>query len=92
MIDNGAPNPGSPEAVKLGCICPVLDNCHGKVAGLCATPGSSGLMQNVRYMGKRNDQPKSPIFNIGCHHEIRFNLLSQNAAQIYSHIRYTGRI
>lgn len=24
------PNPGSPEAVKLGCRCPVLDNAHGK--------------------------------------------------------------
>lgn len=22
--------PGSPEAVKAGCICPVLDNCGGK--------------------------------------------------------------
>lgn len=26
------PNPGSPEAVNLGCKCPVLDNRHG--AGL----------------------------------------------------------
>jgi len=24
------PNPGSPEAVKLGCTCPVIDNHHGK--------------------------------------------------------------
>lgn len=23
------PNPGSDEAVDLGCICPVLDNAHG---------------------------------------------------------------
>lgn len=23
------PNPGSPEAVKMGCRCPVLDNGHG---------------------------------------------------------------
>lgn len=23
------PNSGSDEARKLGCICPVLDNCHG---------------------------------------------------------------
>jgi len=23
------PNPGSDEAVKLGCTCPVLDNAHG---------------------------------------------------------------
>ena len=24
------PNPGSPEAVALGCKCPVMDNGHGK--------------------------------------------------------------
>lgn len=24
------PNPGSKEAIDQGCICPVLDNCHGK--------------------------------------------------------------
>lgn len=23
-------NPGSEEAIKLGCTCPILDNCHGK--------------------------------------------------------------
>lgn len=24
------PNPGSDEAMKMGCLCPVLDNNHGK--------------------------------------------------------------
>jgi hypothetical protein len=24
------PNPGSDEAIKIGCTCPVLDNGHGK--------------------------------------------------------------
>jgi len=24
------PNPGSEEAVALGCVCPVLDNCRGQ--------------------------------------------------------------
>lgn len=24
------PNPGSDEAIKQGCICPVIDNAHGK--------------------------------------------------------------
>lgn len=24
------PSPGSPEAVEMGCTCPVIDNCHGK--------------------------------------------------------------
>lgn len=27
------PNPGSDEALNLGCICPVLDNCHGRGLG-----------------------------------------------------------
>ena len=27
------PSPGSPEAVKQGCKCPVLDNAHGKGIG-----------------------------------------------------------
>ena len=26
------PNPGSERAIAQGCICPVLDNCHGKFA------------------------------------------------------------
>lgn len=24
------PNPGSPEAIAAGCLCPVIDNHHGK--------------------------------------------------------------
>jgi hypothetical protein len=24
------PNPGSKEAIELGCTCPVMDNCNGK--------------------------------------------------------------
>ena len=27
------PNPGSDEAIALGCICPVLDNGHGRGPG-----------------------------------------------------------
>lgn len=27
---NKTPNPGSDEARKLGCTCPVLDNGHGR--------------------------------------------------------------
>lgn len=26
------PNPGSDEALALGCLCPVMDNCHGQGA------------------------------------------------------------
>lgn len=26
----GTPNPGSQEAIKIGCTCPVMDNNHGK--------------------------------------------------------------
>ena len=28
------PNPGSKEAIALGCLCPVLDNNHGKGAAM----------------------------------------------------------
>jgi len=28
--DKVVPNPGSDEAIALGCSCPVLDNSHGK--------------------------------------------------------------
>lgn len=33
------PNPGSPEAVQLGCLCPMLDNGHGRGSGRTSTDG-----------------------------------------------------
>lgn len=33
------PSPGSPEARDQGCLCPVLDNAHGKGAYLCPANG-----------------------------------------------------
>ena len=32
-----APNPGSPRAVEMGCLCPVTDNHHGR-----GTPSADG--------------------------------------------------
>ena len=32
MSDDTKPNPGSPEAIALGCRCPVLDNAYGEGA------------------------------------------------------------
>jgi hypothetical protein len=32
------PYPGSDEALKQGCRCPVLDNCHGKGIPKCDCP------------------------------------------------------
>jgi hypothetical protein len=29
-LEGLAPNPGSPEATAQGCLCPVIDNHHGK--------------------------------------------------------------
>jgi hypothetical protein len=29
-VENDIPNPGSEAAIKMGCICPVIDNNHGK--------------------------------------------------------------
>lgn len=30
MAEEMTPNPGSDEAMDLGCTCAVLDNCHGR--------------------------------------------------------------
>jgi hypothetical protein len=30
MTTNDTPNPGSREAIDMGCTCPVIDNGHGK--------------------------------------------------------------
>jgi len=29
-MKDGTPNPGSNEAIDMGCTCPVLDNAHGR--------------------------------------------------------------
>lgn len=47
------PNPGSPEAVKLGCKCPVLDNGHGN--GYMGMKGVFVMVGNCPIHGK----PKS---------------------------------
>ena len=36
-VTDKAPNPGSDEAIELGCKCPVLDNSHGR--GYMGQPG-----------------------------------------------------
>ena len=33
------PAPGSPEAIKHGCTCPVFDNCKGRGCGLTDKDG-----------------------------------------------------
>lgn len=38
----GLPNPGSDEAIDAGCVCPVLDNAHGK--GYYAGPPGTFVM------------------------------------------------
>jgi hypothetical protein len=30
QFTKNVPNPGSDEAIEMGCTCPVLDNGHGK--------------------------------------------------------------
>ena len=34
------PNPGSPDAIREGCQCPVIDNGHGRGSGHLAEDGS----------------------------------------------------
>lgn len=29
-MSDATPNPGSDEAIRLGCTCPIIDNHHGK--------------------------------------------------------------
>lgn len=53
---DGGPAPGSDEALKLGCKCPVLDNAHGK-----GYPGNPGVyvhtedcpVHNAEYLAAR---------------------------------------
>jgi len=42
MMDTKQPTSGSPDAVKLGCTCPVYDNCHGRGLYGGAVYGSDG--------------------------------------------------
>ena len=32
-MDADKPKPGSPDAIKQGCVCPILDNAHGAGVG-----------------------------------------------------------
>lgn len=44
------PNPGSPEAVKLGCKCPVLDNANGR--GVPLRNGKGGTITSFWINGE----------------------------------------
>ena len=41
------PNPGSDEALKLGCTCPVLDNGHGRGCGWKDIKGNPTFWTNA---------------------------------------------
>ena len=41
------PNPGSPEAVKQGCTCPVLDNYYGEGSGYLDSKGNPTFWTNA---------------------------------------------
>jgi hypothetical protein len=49
---NLKPNPGSPEAGKLGCKCPVLDNGHGK-GSYMGGPGTFIISGDCQLHGQR---------------------------------------
>jgi hypothetical protein len=48
MTTSAIPNPGSNEALLLGCQCPVLDNGHGRgyLGGVKAKDGSTVFVYN----------------------------------------------
>lgn len=50
------PNPGSPEAVKLGCICPIYDNGKGK--GLAGEHGNFWIHTRCPMHGKPMNKGK----------------------------------
>lgn len=51
MKPNNKPNPGSKEAIELGCTCPVMDNHHGRgyqgVEGIYIYNGDCNLHSQV---------------------------------------------
>ena len=52
------PNPGSDEAVAMGCICPVMDNCYGR-GYLVAGSGSFCIRTNCPIHGRKRNATKS---------------------------------
>lgn len=56
------PNPGSDEALKQGCSCPVLDNAHG--LGYMGVPGHyvmiAGCPLHSMWIVKGTTLPKEP--------------------------------
>lgn len=46
------PNPGSDEAIKMGCKCPVLDNAHGKGCGWPAEGVAFWINEHCELHGK----------------------------------------
>lgn len=52
------PKPGSPEAVKAGCKCPVMDNAQGKGRGGCGEDFGWWVNARCELHGKKKDEPK----------------------------------
>lgn len=50
LPEKSTPNPGSDEAIALGCTCPVLDNGHGR--GYMGKPGVFWVSEGCPLHGK----------------------------------------
>jgi hypothetical protein len=50
------PNPGSDEALKQGCRCPVLDNCHGR-GYYAGKPGEFVMIEDCPLHGAECPEP-----------------------------------
>lgn len=57
-INNKVPNPGSDEAIAIGCKCPVMDNCHGQ-GYLVAGSGAFCIHSNCPIHGGEIDEDKT---------------------------------
>lgn len=57
-------NPGSDEAIKDGCICPVLDNAHGKgvmgIGGVWVYVENCPVHRHELALILHESKPKSP--------------------------------
>ncbi len=54
------PSPGSDEAIKLGCKCPVLDNAHGRGAYFIGGEALFWYSPNCLIHNVKNDKTNYP--------------------------------
>jgi hypothetical protein len=56
------PTPGSDEAIEIGCLCPAMDNCHGRgyLGGVKDKEGNTVFVINMNCPVHGTDYDPSP--------------------------------